>query len=188
VQRQCLLGVAFHGFEQCSLVSTAWHPQVDTAAASQAEQLGHGLGVGWEFGYEHLSRDLVPRTGPGFVPHVGFGIIPGLGPAPGRGVQARQVFLGEELFDEIGDRGVVHPVHDPAALAADPAAAYVEHLYRRFKLIVGESDDVGVGAVREDNRLLLHGTAQRADVVTEPGGAFIVLGIGGLAHLAFEPA
>ena len=50
---------------------------------------------------------------------------------------------------------VLDLVDDPAALAADPAAAHVEDLHGRLELVLGEGDDVGVGAVAEHDRLLL---------------------------------
>ena len=59
---------------------------------------------------------------------------------------------------------------DPAALAADAAAAHVEDLDRGLELVVGEGEDVGVGGVAEDDGLLLERLAQGADVVAQPGG------------------
>ena len=61
-------------------------------------------------------------------------------------------------------------VDDPAALAAHPSAAHVEDLDGGLELVLGERDDVGVGAVAEHDRLLLHRAAQRLEVVAQPGG------------------
>ena len=65
---------------------------------------------------------------------------------------------------------VLDLVDDPAALAADPAAADVEDLDGGLQLVLGEGDHVGVGAVAEHDRLLLHRPAQGAEVVAQPGG------------------
>ena len=67
-------------------------------------------------------------------------------------------------------REVLGLLHHPAALAADPAAADVEDLDRGLQRVVGERDHVGVGAVAEHDRLLLHRPAQRGEVVAQPGG------------------
>ena len=50
---------------------------------------------------------------------------------------------------------LLDPVGDPAALAADPAAADVEDLHRDLERVLGERDHVGVGAVAEHHGLLL---------------------------------
>ena len=57
---------------------------------------------------------------------------------------------------------VLDLVDDPAALAADPAAADVEDLHRGLELVLGEREDVGVGAVAEHDGLLLDRRARSA--------------------------
>ncbi len=57
-----------------------------------------------------------------------------------------------EPFDELAGVDVLDLVDDPAALAADPSAAYVEDLDRGLELVLGERDHVGVGAVGENDR------------------------------------
>ena len=75
---------------------------------------------------------------------------------------------------------------DPAALAANPATAHVEHLHGRFQVVVGESDHVCVGAVAEHHGLLLHRPLHRGDVVPQPGCPLEVQHLGGLVHLIFH--
>ncbi len=83
---------------------------------------------------------------------------------------------------------VLDLLHDPAALAADAAAADVEDLDGGLEVVVGEGEDVGVGAVAEHDGLLLQRPLQRADVVAQPGGPLEVELGGGLAHLASRAA
>ena len=70
---------------------------------------------------------------------------------------------------------VLDLVHDPAALAADAPAADVEQLDRRFEGVLGDADHVGVGAVGQHDRVLLHRSFQRPDVVTDPGRLLVLL-------------
>ena len=89
------------------------------------------------------------------------------------------VELGEELLDQLrlhGITGIAGPrlFDDPAALAAHPAAADVEHLDGGFEVVVGERHHIGVGAVTEHHGLLLQGPAQRRQIVTQPGGTLEV--------------
>ena len=60
------------------------------------------------------------------------------------------------MLDKLGGVALVDAVGDPAALAADPAAADVEDLHGDLERVLGERDHVGVGAVAEHDRLLLH--------------------------------
>ena len=77
---------------------------------------------------------------------------------------------------------------DPAALAAHPPAADVEHLHGGFQFVVGERHHVGVGAVAEHHRLLLQRPLERRDVVAQPGRPLEVQLLGGGAHLLFHVA
>ena len=79
-------------------------------------------------------------------------------------------------------------IDDPATLAAYPAAPHVEDLHRRQQVVGGEPDHVGVGAVAEHHGLLLHGSAQRAEVVPQPGRPLEVQLGGRLGHLSLQPA
>ena len=61
------------------------------------------------------------------------------------------VDLQEQVLDEVRRGRVLDFFHDPAALAADPAAADVEDLYRSFQLILMQGEDVGVGVFGQDD-------------------------------------
>ncbi len=180
VQGERLLGVVLDGLHQSPLVPAPGNPQVDPAATGDAEQFRDHVRVRRELRDEHLPRDLVrhPRAHPVWA----------RGRAPGRTRVVGEVLLREELFDQLPRRQIFDLVHDPAALAPDPTVAYVEDLHGSFKLVLRERDDVGVGAVREYDRLLLHRPAQRADVVPQPGRAFVLLFGRGRAHLTLELA
>ena len=69
---------------------------------------------------------------------------------------------------------VLDLLDDPAALAADPPVAHVEHLDGGLELVLGEGEDVGVGAVGEDDRALLQRPAQGAEVVAQPGRPLVL--------------
>ena len=81
-------------------------------------------------------------------------------------------------------RDVLDLVHDPAALAAYPAAAHVEDLDGSLELVLGQRDHVGVGAVGQHHGLLLQRALERLDVVAQAGGPLVLLRRGGRAHLA----
>ena len=162
VQRQRLSGVAGHGLLERLLVAALRHPDRDPAAAQVAEQLLEGRGR------------------------------PAAAPAPGsragssrRGSPAYS--WSRKRSTRLGGVALVDPVGDPAALAADPAAADVEDLHRHLERVLGERDHVGVGAVAEHHRLLLQRPVQRAEVVAEPGGLLEVQRLGGGVHLLLDP-
>ena len=163
VQRQRLLGVARDGLHQGPLVAALRHPQVDRAAApaGRASSVTAAASVG------------------------------SAGTSTSRGTASpalAAVQLQQQLLDEVAGVQLLDPLDDQAALPAHPAAADVEHLDRRLERVVGERDDVGVGAVAEHDRVLLHRPPQRADVVAQPGGPLVVLRVGRGAHLRLEPA
>ena len=124
-----------------------------------AEQLLQHAGVGRQRRHQHLARDRV-------------------------GVAA--VELEEEVLDQLGGAAVVGAVGDPAALAADPAAADVEDLHGHLERVLGQRDHVGVGAVAEHDGLLLQRPGQRAEVVAQPGGLLEVERLGGGVHLPLD--
>ncbi len=75
---------------------------------------------------------------------------------------------------------------DPASLTANPAAAHVEHLHRGFQVIVGECDDISIGAVSEHDRLLFQYSFDRTDVITQPRRPLKVEFCSGGIHLALQ--
>lgn len=91
------------------------------------------------------------------------------------------------MLDEPGRVHGLDLVGDPAALAAHAPAADVEDLHRRFELVLGDGDEIGVRGVGEDDGVLLHGPAQGPYVVAQPGGLLVLHLLGGLAHLALQP-
>ena len=161
------------------LVAALRHAQRDVGAAQPAQPVGERVGVGRQRRHEHLARDVVGRRAWST-------------PAPGVmrrstsqrvGVLRRSglvaVRLREELPDQLAGGEVLDLVDDVAALAADPAAAHVEDLHRRLELVLGDGDDVGVGAVGQHDGLLLHRPGQRADVVAQPGRPLVLLRLRG---------
>ena len=114
------------------------HPEAHPAAAQLAEQLLVDVGVLGQLGDQHLLGHGLPRLAD-----------------PGLLVDAA-VDLQEELLHQLAGGDRLDLVDDPAALAAHPAAADVEDLDRGLELVLREGDDVGVGAVAEDDGLLLH--------------------------------
>ena len=97
------------------------------------------------------------------------------------------VELEQEVLDQLGGATLLDAVGDPAALAADPAAADVEDLDGDLERVLGQGDHVDVGAVAEDHRLLLQRPLHRAEVVAEPGRLLEVLAVGGGVHLPLDP-
>lgn len=79
-------------------------------------------------------------------------------------------------------------VGDPAAQAADASAADMEDLYGGFQLVLGDGDQIGVGGVREHDRVLLQGPLERPYVVTQPGRLLVLHLIGGRRHLLLQAA
>src|SRR5262249_36780821 len=97
------------------------------------------------------------------------------------------VHLAEEVLDELAGTDVLDLVHDPSALAAYPATAYVEDLDRGFELVFHQPDHVAVGAVRQHDGLLLKRPLQCLQVIAQPGRELDPLGRRRLAHLCLEP-
>ena len=62
----------------------------------------------------------------------------------------------------------------------------MEHLYRCFQVVVGEGDDVGVGAVAQHDGLFFQCALERTEVVTQPCGPFEVELVGRRGHLPFQ--
>ena len=75
---------------------------------------------------------------------------------------------------------------DPASLTANTAATHVEHLHRGFQVIVGECDNVGIGAVSEHDRLLFQYPLNRTDVIAQPRRPLKVEFCSGGIHLALQ--
>jgi hypothetical protein len=145
-----LFGVAADGLHERALVAALRDAQIDAVAAERAQPLGEGLRFGREDRDEDLAGDLV------------------------RPLVA--VDLLEQVADELRDV-LALLLHDPAALAADPAAADEEHLDGGLELVVGEGEDVGVGLVGEDDGVLLERLVECAEVVAEAGGELVLHGV-----------
>lgn len=148
VQDERLLRVAADRLHQVLLVAALRNPQRDLGAPALAQPLADRVRLLRQGGDEDLL---------------------------GHGVAA---LLPVELLERVLDQARrVHGldlVGDPAALAADPAAADMEDLYGRFEFVLGDRDQIGVGGVREHDGVLLHRAAQGAYVVTEPGGPLVL--------------
>ena len=80
------------------------------------------------------------------------------------------------MLDELRGAGLLDLVDDPPALATNPAATDVEDLNGGLELVLRERHHVGVRAVTQHDRLLLHRPVQRADVVAQAGRALVFLG------------
>ena len=96
------------------------------------------------------------------------------------------VELLQQVLDEVGGGDVLDLVDHEPALAADAAAADVEHLHGGLELVLGEADDVGVGAVAEHDGVLLQRPLEGAQVVAQPGRALVVELAGRGLHLALD--
>ncbi len=164
-----LRGVAGDGLGEGPLVAALRHPDLHAGAAQPGEPLGQRRGVGRQLGHQDLAR------------HGLLGVVGGTGER-----RLLAVELGEEALHELRRVGGLDLVDHPAALAAHAPAADVEDLHRGLQLVLGERDDVGVGAVAEHHGLLLHGAAQRPDVVAQPRRALELQLLCGLRHLALE--
>ena len=68
---------------------------------------------------------------------------------PALAVAVLAVDLLEQVLHEVRGGGVLHLFHHPAALAADPAAADVEHLDGGLQLVLVQGEDIGVGVLGE---------------------------------------
>ena len=152
VEREGLLGVVGDGLLERLLVATLRDPDPDLRLPYVREQLLEGLVVGRQRRNQDLARDRLS-------------VLAG-------------VELEQEVLDQGGSVGVVHPVRDPTALALDAAAAYVEDLHTDLERVLGQGDHVGVGTVAEHHGLLLQGTVHRGEVVTQPRGLLEVEGLG----------
>ena len=190
---QRFLRVARHGLKQRLLVPALRHPQADPAAAAAAQPFLHGGGRRRQDRDEHLARDAAPGQPGIFLAVAGAAPRPTPRPPPhclfscGRRHGVLAVDLAEELLHQFARGHVLDLVHHPAALAANPAAAHIEHLHGGFELVLGERDHIAVGAVAEHHGLPLQRPVQRLDVVPQPRGALVLLGLRRLAHLRFEP-
>ena len=157
VHDQRLAGVAADGLLEAPLVAALRDPDLHPAPPQVAEQRLHRLRLRRQLGHQDLARDLV---------------------AVGAAVE-----LEQEVLDQLGRAALLDAIGDPAALAADPAAAHVEDLHRDLERVLGQGDHVGAGAVAEDDGLLLQRLLERAEVVAQPGGLLEVERLGGGVHL-----
>ena len=92
------------------------------------------------------------------------------------------VHLRNQLLNELRVGAVVDLLHDPAALAADPAATHEEHLNRRLQVVLRVGEQVGVHGRAEHHGVTLKRLSQRGNIVTKNRGAFKVHLGGGFLH------
>ncbi|CAM5696230.1 hypothetical protein SBADM41S_10954 [Streptomyces badius] len=162
VQPERLLGVALDRGHEVLLVAALRDAQADLGAPARGEPLGDRLGVLGQGGDQDLLGDGVAALLP--------------------------VQLLEGVLDEAGGVDRLDLVGDPAALAAHPAAAYVEDLEGRLQLVLGYGDQIGVGGVGQDDGALLHGPLEGLGVVAEAGGPLVLHLLGRLHHVLLQAA
>ena len=92
------------------------------------------------------------------------------------------VHLRNQLLDELRVGAVVDLLHDPAALAADPAAAHEEHLNGRLQVVLSVGEQVGVHGRAKHHGITLKRLSQRGNIVTKNRGALKVHLGGGFLH------
>ena len=92
------------------------------------------------------------------------------------------VHLRDELLDELCIGAVVDLLHDPAALAADPAAAHEEHLNGRLQVVLSVGEQVSIHGRAEHHGVTLKRLSQRGNIVTKNRGALKVHISGGGLH------
>lgn len=158
-----VLRVALDRLHERPLVAALGHPQRHPAAPVAGKPVGQRVGVGGQLGDQQLAG------------HVRLAVL-------------AAVHLGAEVVHQVAGAQLLGLLHHPAALAAHPPVADVEDLHGGFQRVVGEGHHVGVGAVAEHHGLLLHGPAQRCDVVAQPRGPLELQLLAGLGHLPFQLA
>ena len=162
---QDLLGVTGDCFHQCPLVATLGHPDRDMRAAALLEHPGQRLGRG----RYNRHQDL---------PWHGISVACG---GIGLGVQLQQ-----ELFDQLLSAAIIEPVGNPATLASDTSAAYVEDLDGDLQRVLGNGDHICIGAVSENHGVSLHGSLQSTDVIPQPSRSLELQRIAGRPHFPFQ--
>ena len=163
VQLEGVLGVLPDGGQQGGLVAALRHPDVHPGPAQPAEPLRQLRGVAGLRRDEDLAGQ--PALEAGFL----------------------AVDLLEQVLDEVRGGGVLDLFDDPAALAADPAAADVEDLHGGFEFILVQGEDVGVGALGEDDGVAFEDLLERDDVVADPRRPLVVQFRHGGGHVLFQP-
>ena len=93
------------------------------------------------------------------------------------------IHLRNQLLDELRISAVVDLLHNPAALAADSAAAYEEHLNGRLQVVLSVGEEVGIHGRAEHHGITLKRLSQRGNIVTKNRGALKVHLGGGFLHL-----
>ena len=100
------------------------------------------------------------------------------------GSEARRniaVHLRDQLLDELRVGAVVDLLHNPAALAADPAAAHEEHLNGCLQVVLSVGEQVGIHGRAEHHGVTLKRLSQRGNIVTKNRGTLKVhISCGGL--------
>ncbi len=162
VQAQRVLGVGDGRGHQRALVAALRRADVDLRTAHPAEPRAPRPGVVERRGEQHLlgrRRDVGLRVEP--LEH------------------ALEVARGAE---------VLRLLDHEAPLAADAPGAHVEDLHAHLEVVLGDADDVGIGAVVEHDRVLLQCPGERAEPVAVPRGVLVLLPLGGLPHLPLDGA
>ena len=96
------------------------------------------------------------------------------------------VHLRNQLFDELRVGAVVDLLHNPAALAANPAATHKEHLNGRLQVVLSVGEQVGIHGRAEHHGITLKRLSQRGNIVTKNRGALKVhISCGGF-HLSSQ--
>ncbi len=141
---ELLFGVARHRLVQVALVAALRHPDPDTRAA----QVGEPLLVGRPI----LRFDRNEHR---------------LGNAERRFVS---VELLQQAVDQLARVERLDLVDDEPLATDDPSLADVEHLHRRFEVVLGEPDDVEVLVLLGDHLLLGDCPLDRSEPVAQTGG------------------
>ncbi len=155
---QGLRGIPGHGLHQGSLVPAPGHGHADRTAALLAQPYREDL----DLSVLRKGRDQ-DASG-----HVGIRL---------------GVHLGQQRGDELRLIGVVDTFHDEAALTTDPAVTDVEDAHAGLELVACEPDDIGIGAVGQDNSIALEHPLQGIEVIAQARCTLVVQIRRGGVHL-----
>ncbi len=96
--------------------------------------------------------------------------------------------LFKQALHELRLIGLVDSVDHPASSTADPASADVEDVDGGVKFIGCEGEDICVGPIVEDDRVLLQDRFNRGNIVSKVSGRFIVELCGRFFHSCAQVA
>ena len=162
VQFQRVLGILADGGHQRGLVAALRHPDVHLGSPEAAQpfgQLGRVAG-------RHRDKDFARQ--------------------PALAVAVLTVNLLEQVLHQVGGGGVFHFFHNPAPLAADPAAPDVEDLDRGLEFVLVQGEDIGIGVFGEHYCVAFKDFPQGGDVIPEPRRTLVVESGHCFGHLFFE--